>query len=230
MVISKSRKTTCLHWGPAITNSHNYQQPTWRTSISLRKDIRCSSRKHSSVWDLYTTEYHDFNYWASPFDSYVPTFAARRWGRNCQADGNLQSLITIIPYCKLPSARRFLPHRVAAKIATCESNALHWRHNGHGSVSNHQPHDCLLNRLFRRRSKKKLKLRVTGFCAGNSPGTGECPAQMASNAENVSIWWRHHGQCPVNANCHSVGWSSHEKVMTWEPFVVWIHGWTAASP
>ena len=26
----------------------------------------------------------------------------------------------------------------------------------------------------------------------NSPGTGEFPAQMASNAENVSIWWRHH--------------------------------------
>ena len=24
---------------------------------------------------------------------------------------------------------------------------------------------------------------------------GEVPAQMASNAENVSIWWRHHGWC-----------------------------------
>ena len=36
------------------------------------------------------------------------------------------------------------------------------------------------------------KLRVTGLCVGNSPGTGEFPAQMASNAENVSIWWRHH--------------------------------------
>ena len=42
---------------------------------------------------------------------------------------------------------------------------------------------CLLNRLFRRRSKKTSKLRVTGLCAGNSPGTGEFPAQMASNAE-----------------------------------------------
>ena len=29
--------------------------------------------------------------------------------------------------------------------------------------------------------------------AGNSPVTDEFPAQMASNAENVSIWWRHHG-------------------------------------
>ena len=50
----------------------------------------------------------------------------------------------------------------------------------------------LLNRLFGRRSKKIPKLRVIGLCAGKSPGTGEFPAQMASNAENVSIWWRYH--------------------------------------
>ena len=74
---------------------------------------------------------------------------------------------------------------------------LQWRHNGRGSVSNHQPHDCLLNRLFRRRSKKTSKLRVTGLCAGNSPGTGEFPAQMASNAENVSIWWRHYRSASI---------------------------------
>ena len=72
------------------------------------------------------------------------------------------------------------------------NNYLLWRHNGHGSISNHQPHDCLHNRLFRRRSKKTSKLSVTGLCAGNSPGTSEFPAQMASNAEDVSIWWRHH--------------------------------------
>ena len=76
--------------------------------------------------------------------------------------------------------------------------SLRWRHNGRDSVSNHQPHDCLLNRLFRRRSKKTPKLRVTGLCVGNSPGTGELPAQMASNAENVSIWWRLH----VYGICH----------------------------
>ena len=36
--------------------------------------------------------------------------------------------------------------------------------------------------------RKKSKLRFTGLCAGNSPETGEFPAQMASYAENVSIW------------------------------------------
>ena len=64
---------------------------------------------------------------------------------------------------------------------------LQWRHNGRDVVSNHQPHDCLLNRLFRRRSKKTSKFRVTGLCAANSSVTGEFPAQMASNEENVSI-------------------------------------------
>ena len=67
-----------------------------------------------------------------------------------------------------------------------------WRHNGRHGVSNHQPHDYLLNRLFRRKSKKTWKVSVTGLCAGNSPVTGEFPAQRASNAENASIWWRHH--------------------------------------
>ena len=84
-----------------------------------------------------------------------------------------------------------------AKICTqwCISHIVfssRWRHNGRDSVSNQQPHHCLLSRLFRRRSKKTSKLRVAGLCVGNSPGTGEFPAQMASNAENASIWWRHH--------------------------------------
>ena len=80
---------------------------------------------------------------------------------------------------------------------------LQWRHNGHDIVSNHQPHDCLLNRLSRRRSKKTSKLRVTGLCAGNSPGTGEFPhkwpvaRKMFSFDDvimlychlNIALWW-----------------------------------------
>ena len=62
-------------------------------------------------------------------------------------------------------------------------STLQWRHNEHDGVSNHQHHDCLLNRLFTRKSKKTSKLRVTGVCEGNSPVNGEFPAQRASNAE-----------------------------------------------
>ena len=46
--------------------------------------------------------------------------------------------------------------------------------------------------LFMHRSKKTSKLRVTGLCEGNSPLSSEFPAQSASTAENVSIWWRYH--------------------------------------
>ena len=52
---------------------------------------------------------------------------------------------------------------------------LRWRHNDLAGVSNHQPHGCLLNRLFRRRSNKTSKLRVTGLCVGNSPGPVNSP-------------------------------------------------------
>ena len=55
--------------------------------------------------------------------------------------------------------------------------ALQWRYNERDGVSNHQPHERLLNRLFWRRSKKTSKLHVTGLCAGNSQVTGEFPAQ-----------------------------------------------------
>ena len=54
-------------------------------------------------------------------------------------------------------------------------SALHWRHNDHNGVSNHQPHGCLLNRLFGRRSKKTSKFRVTGLSVGNSPGPVNSP-------------------------------------------------------
>ena len=64
---------------------------------------------------------------------------------------------------------------------------LQWRHNEHEGVLRHQHHDCLLNRLFRRRStwsKKLSKLRVTGFVRGihrwpvNSPHKGPVIRKM----------------------------------------------------
>ena len=50
-----------------------------------------------------------------------------------------------------------------------------WRHNEHDGVSNCQPHGCSLNRLYKCRSKKISKLRVTGLCAGTSPGPMNSP-------------------------------------------------------
>ena len=65
-----------------------------------------------------------------------------------------------------------------------KGKTLQWCHNGCHVIANHQLHHCLLNRLFRCRSKKTPKLCVIGVC--------KFPAQMTRNAKNVSIWWFHH--------------------------------------
>ena len=104
---------------------------------------------------------------------------------------------------------------IGGRKETRTVKTLQWRHNGRDSVSNHQPHHCLLNGLFRRRSKKTSKLRVTGLCAGNSPVTGELPAQMASNAENVSIWWRHHELLETIGRVGAILTSSFARLLQW---------------
>ena len=69
--------------------------------------------------------------------------------------------------------------KYALSLYICKS--LQWRHNEHNGISDHQPHDCLLNRLYKRRWKKTSKFGVTGLWARNSPVTGEFPAQGAIN-------------------------------------------------
>ena len=97
---------------------------------------------------------------------------------------------------------------------------LQWRHNGRDGVSNHQPHDCLLNRLSWCRSKKTSKLRATGLCEGNSPGIGEFPAQKASKAGNVSIWWRHY-ECKWCSGPHHDNAFRNTGNLGWYPPVIY---------
>ena len=78
-----------------------------------------------------------------------------------------------------------------SSVLAANREPLQWRHSGHYGVSNRQPYGCLLNRL-----KKTSKFRVTFLCEGISSVTGEFPAQRASDAENVSIWWHHHDMYP----------------------------------
>ena len=79
---------------------------------------------------------------------------------------------------------------------------LRWRHNGCDGVWNHQAHDCILNRFFFRcRSRKSSKLRITGLCGGNSPVTGDFPAQRDSNTKNVCIWMPY---CDIELGQHGL--------------------------
>ena len=89
-----------------------------------------------------------------------------------------------------------------------------WHHNERDGVSNHRRLHCLLSRLFRCRSKKTSKLRVTDICAGNSPVTGEFSTQRASNAENVSIWWRRHA---MSVSAH--------RIVSLREFIWWGFAW-----
>ena len=60
-------------------------------------------------------------------------------------------------------------------------NTLQWRHNGHDSISNRQPRECLLSRLIGLRSKKTSKLafvRGIHLRPGNSPHKGPGTRKM----------------------------------------------------
>ena len=127
-------------------------------------------------WHIWsdTPAHSGWNTWSCPCASDIILGVWEKW-----TDDSKQCTLTCLERYK------------AQSYQFCRKS-LRWRHNGRDGVSNHQPRDCLLNRLFVRKSKKTSKLCVNGLCVRNSPGTGEFPAQMASNAENVSIWWRHH--------------------------------------
>ena len=92
----------------------------------------------------------------------------------------------------LVTCRKIFQYPVDQQMISAIISSWQWRHNGCDGVSNHQPHHCVLNRVFWRRSKKTSKLRVTGL-KWNLPVTGEFPApQMASKEWNISISWRNH--------------------------------------
>ena len=123
--------------------------------------------------------------------------------------------ITNIKHKLFVTNRRWFQHTGDIPGNCCCFLSLQWRHNESDGVPNHEPHDCLLNHLFRRRSNKASKLCVTGLCVGNSPVTGEFHAQMASNAENVSIWWRHHVSIFFNNDVALLTGLHHIPADTW---------------
>ena len=103
----------------------------------------------------------------------------------------------------------FLPNTDNIRILT----SLQKRHNGLSSVSNHQPHDCLLNRLFMRRSKKRSKFRVTGLCAGNSPVTVAWRQTLETTRFFKGLRW------PVNSP-HK--WPVTRKMFPFDDVIMWL--------
>ena len=126
--------------------------------------------------------------------------------------------------------------------------AIQWRHNRCDGVSNHQPHDCLLNRLFRRRSKKTSKFRISGVCRGihpwpmNSSHKGPVTRKMfpfddvimvfqeetnwgvavilqTYTVWNISLWlWIYSSK--INLLLYRIGWSWYSEIVEMSKFSV----------
>ena len=117
----------------------------------------------------------------------VLKISSAKWGPFCLGLNVLRCWLCITPYLPEGLSRAAFQHKneavclvlavtlIMMVLGSVLVKTLRWRHNGYDSVSKHQHHGCLRNRLFRRRSKKTSKLRVIGLCAGNSPGTRWIP-------------------------------------------------------
>ena len=95
----------------------------------------------------------------------------------------------------------------------CWDWSLRWRHNECDGVSNQQLHDCLLNRLFRRRSKHQSSVSLA-FVRGihrwavNSPHKGPVTWNMfhlmtSSCVEYTCLWVGDTWQISENFVSHS---------------------------
>ena len=120
--------------------------------------------------------------------------------------------------------------------------SLQWCHNGRTGVSNHQPHDCLLNRLFRRRSKKTSKLRIAGLCAGEFTGDwwiprkngqwrGKCFHLMMSSWSRPCMGWNFTCLCKKIAHefCKIIETIAYRQHKFWRPFICQIPTYLVAK-
>ena len=130
--------------------------------------FNCTSARHVGRFDCLTTSLN-----LNTMDNGRGHFA---WWQFCKVPNHTQIGTKKQNTC----CKKDLCRKPAYATQASVGFALHWRHNDHDGVSNHQHYDCLLNRLFGHRSKKTLKLRVTGLCVGNTPGRGKCFHLMTS--------------------------------------------------
>ena len=165
-------------------------------SLTHYSDVRLGTMASqiTSLTIVYSTVYSDADqrkHQSSASMAIVQEFTGYRWiPTNGQLRGKCFHLMTsswVWPFSLL----------IEMQLHSDRKNSWRWRHKERNGVLNHRCLDCLFNRMFKRISKKPSTPHVAGFCEGNPPMTGGFPSQGVSDAENVSIWWRHH----ANAQC-----------------------------
>ena len=113
------------------------------------------------------------------------------------------------------------------RLSQCQwsnhKGSLPWRHYKRHGVSNHRHFEYLFNRLFRCRSKKTLKLRVTGRCKGTHRRPVDSPHKVPVTRKFVSIWWRHYESQPDNKAQHKEWYARYQIIDTHNYFLWYIH-------
>ena len=161
-------RTRSIRWGKVthicvseltIIDSDNGLSPGWHQAVIWANAGRLLIEPLGTNFSEILIEIYTFS-----FKNMYLKMSSAKWWRFCLG---LNVLPRRISQASLVSVSLHLLGRLLIP--------LHWRHNDHDGVSNHQPYGCLLNRLFRSRSKKTSKFRVTGLYAGSSLGPVNSP-------------------------------------------------------
>ena len=173
-----------------------YWPHTGNISSSIN-DIIPSKRQHNAVLTEWLRHYVVITHLGIMLCKYDVTWASCRlnsWSNR----SFIQKLVHVI------NKNLFMLSAKFALMVICVWNStvkiLYYNDVIIDGVSNHQPRDCLLKRLFRRRSKKTSKLRVTGLCVGNSPH--KWPVTRKIVPFDDVIMFPHKGQ--YTCLCHDV--------------------------
>ena len=171
-MINSQNALCCLKWVLIWAQKYRYININEESRVAISSQIqerrichrliRASQWRHMSVLESQITK--------------TSTIYSTANSAHCKH----QNSALLDPLWRESNSDRWTDEPIMLKVSLCHDifmDTIWWRHNMCDCVSNHQPHDCLLNQLFRRRSKKTSN--VTGLNAGNSKGTGEFPAQRA---------------------------------------------------
>ena len=152
----------------------------WEFSLGTSATVLCCYIDHlliiiatqSLLWSQYTYIWSSTPHMALWWHRATPQTSYQRnvW----KWDGDYKSFVGVNILNKQKYLRYRLGHIQIGQMSryVAAKPSLKWHHDECNGLSNHQPRDCLLNCLFRHRSKKISKLRVIGLCVGNSPVTG----------------------------------------------------------
>ena len=75
------------------------------------------------------------------------------------------------------------------KLLSKQTTSVHWHHNGRYGVSNQQPHDCLLNCLFRCRSKKTSKRNIQKLLMDSAQRQCTCTGYSILRRLELLTWF-----------------------------------------